>query len=378
MAVLRRTINGRLTWVIDRRFRGPEGSERYRRAAQIQTRAAAEAEERRLLSYWSEHGTVLPLLRGAEVPIRTPEERVEAAAWENAVAYYREHILPAKEPSTRKGYATLLDGPWMRHWQRMLLTAISRARIVQWDTGLAKSGMSPSTRRNHHIVLRSVLRSVGPVEDEPGVLLAALPVFPPLPKVGRTEVEHVEPEDIRLLLGPRPKGFRHKTWERFQLAVALAAYAGLRASEIRALRRRDIDLKSETITVRLKRCAGEEGPPKSKHQRTIDFLAPELRPRLEERCDGLSPDDYVCPSGNDQPWGDTALWSMFRRAASALGIEKGRVHGLRHAYATALFGGGVDARTIQDLLGHSSLAVTERYAHVGAERRRAAGRVFAL
>jgi integrase len=270
MALRRRVINGKPTWVIDRRFRTENGSVRYRRAAQVQTRAGADAEERRLQNYFAEHGTIAPFL---ETLTRKPLKKVEPKVflWEDAVDYYKKHVLPLHEPSTRKSYRVLLAGAHMKHWSGTPLCQITRASLVEWDAKVKQSGVSPSTRRNHHCVLRSVLRAVGPHDGESGLYLETLPSFPALPKVGRTEVGAVPEEDIRVLLGERPKGFHFKTWTLFGLAVALSAFAGLRSSEIRALRHRDVDLVAGVITVRLKRCVDEEGPPKSQHQRAIDF-----------------------------------------------------------------------------------------------------------
>jgi site-specific recombinase XerD len=74
----------------------------------------------------------------------------------------------------------------------------------------------------------------------------------------------------------------------------------------------------------------------------------------------------------------------FDRVVDALGLNKGitdprqRVvfHTLRHTYASWLVEGGVDLYVVKELLGHSVISMTERYAHLGANTLQAAVNTF--
>jgi integrase/recombinase XerC len=143
-------------------------------------------------------------------------------------------------------------------------------------------------------------------------------------------------------------------------AVLELLYAsGLRVSELAGLDLDDIDRARQTVRV-----LG-----KGRKERIVPYgsrAASALAAHLATRGDARGP---LFANRRGGRLTVRSIHSIVRQRAQACGITR-RVspHTLRHTFATHLLDAGADLRMIQELLGHSRLSTTQRYAHVGTDQ----------
>lgn len=356
MTVRTEVRRGKRRHVIDIRYRDATGAKaRFRQDAEVQTLAAARAEDLRRLGLLASTGVPFetngaPATSTHGVPALTVSDAPETSATfaEAAKSFIRVYGGTRLKPSTKRGYEQVLDGFLLERIGSKTLEAIGPLVIRELDAVLVARGRKPSTRRQMQCVVRSVMKHAKEVG-----LIDRLPEMPRLPKTGATINRVLTSEDVGRILAVTAPPHR--------LALELAAYAGLRAGEVRGLRWKDVDLERGLLVVRRSRCRGVEAPPKSGHERVVP-LHPKLANVLT-RVDPRAPNVYVSGPKAGEPWGEHALYHAFKGACRRLALSGFRFHDLRHAFVTELFRGGAPAPVVQRLAGHADLTTTQRYAH---------------
>ena len=142
-------------------------------------------------------------------------------------------------------------------------------------------------------------------------------------------------------------------------------WCGLRLGELSALTPRDFDFEKSilVITKSYQRIGGKDiiTPPKTdKSIRRVllpDFLSEEIQQYLSELKD-------VAEDKRIFPFTKSYLHHEMRRGCTASGVKKIKIHGIRHSHISLLIDMDCNAVAIADRVGHESIDITYRYAHV--------------
>jgi len=220
------------------------------------------------------------------------------------------------------------------------------------DRFLTSAAWAKATRANYHGAIRAWCKWLiitGRRADDPTTIATT-------PKVKKGRPRPVADAHLVILLETR-------MYRRTRAMILLAAYAGLRVSEIAAIKGDDVDTVINTITV-----IG-----KGDKERQIP-----LHPILKDLAAGMPHRGWWFPTyvGNIKhlaggPMLGNSVSSSISNVMDRAGIP-GTPHALRHWFGSALREAGVDSLVIKELMGHESLATTAIYVDVPLKQRTAA------
>lgn len=307
------------------------------------------------------------VLRAARVRLASadgPARGVTVADWGDAVLDRRERAGLRDVDTERSRWRVHVRGSRLGD---LLVREVHRADVERWLERLMLSDAKPG-----HGQMRRARRVSRSTAQSAMVILRVV-----LEDAVRRGVATSNPaRDVEL---PRSQGRTHEPWtylhphEQQQLLaaceswqrplVAFALFTGLRQGEQWALRREDVSLTARFVTVRF----GAPGlPTKSGRIRRVPLLPEALS--AARAASAVCAHDLLFPSrlGDARSKGEPSWWSaVVARAAVGRPV---RWHDLRHTCASSLVAGWWGRvwrlEEVRAMLGHSSITVTERYAHL--------------
>lgn len=320
---------------MDFRYRG----RRIRRPSPDGTRRGAETLERSLRKEFVDD----------EDAGRDPFAGPPPTLAEFSERWMRDYVVPNNRPSGQREKAMTLRVHLLPPLGALRLDQITTATIDAFKAQKAASGLAPKSVNNILSVLRCALTSA--VEWN---LLRVVPKVHWL-KVPSQGYRYLVAEEADRLLGATRPGL-------WRVLILFLLRTGTRFGEAAALRWEDLELTVREPVVHVRRGVdrGVVGPTKTGRARDVP-LTPDLvaalrdfqheRPYVFSRFDG----GFLRPDSNGKQ-----LDIICRRA----GLRHISWHALRHTFATELTAKGVPIRVVQELLGHTTIAMTSRYAHV--------------
>jgi integrase len=275
--------------------------------------------------------------------------------------FFREYVEYCR--SNKAVYTALVDERRMKTWERYLtehgiakLKDITPLVVEGFKSQILAKGDSPVTFNRYLELLKAALNKA--VEWE---LLREnrLRGFKKLKSDRCRQVRFLTEEEIQLVLKQADEFMRR--------VILILLYTGLRRSEFVYLEWRDVDFENGLIHVQSKPEYGFH--PKSYRPRSIP-MCNELQTLL---MDMPQAGGFVFDNGHNQPRHHPIYYyKELMKVYKKVGIEGANLHTLRHTFASHLIMKGVDPRTVQEYLGHSTIQVTEKYSHLSKSHKREA------
>lgn len=334
-------------WQVDIDFQHPDGRrQRIRRVSPVQTRRGAERYERELRQ---------ALLDGSFGRREVPKFATFAAEWLDS------YVTANNGPGEQRNKRSVMRDHLLPALGTKRLDEITTSNVEHLKAKLRNAGRHPKTVNNIIGILRTCLRCA--MDDG---LLSALPKIKRL-KVPPRDFDFYTPEEAEALVTHAKQG-----WPRRAIRIALVT--GLRQGEERGLKWDDVDFHGRLLHVR--RSLSQDGtqarPPKSNRTRRVSLSDGAMQALKSQRADSMMKSPWVFCDKDGGPLTRAKFEHQLIVACRRAGLRKLRWHDLRHSFASHLTMAGVPLKVVQELLGHSTIGMTERYAHLAPDNHREA------
>jgi integrase len=328
----------RKRWMVDVVFDHADGrQERVRKTAPVNTRRGAEEYERKLRN---------EIATGKRREVPTFDEFFPEFMERYSAVHNRPH-----ENKLRRLVVKNHLGPALG---RKKLDAITPRDVDAYKAAKLAAGLNPKTVNNHLALLSRVLgcaaewEITGPPRKFKRLKVAAAPF----------DFLTFEEADRLIAAGG--------DW---QTMITVAARTGLRQGELLALRWQDVDLVGRRLMVRRSAVNGDVAAPKNGKTREVPLSAEAHAALKSQRAVSAMRGELVWPHREGRLLTANDCWWPLIYACRRAGLREIGWHTLRHTFASHLVMRGASLKAVQELLGHASMEMTLRYAHLSPQAR---------
>jgi integrase len=330
------------SWWVDFQF----AQKRYRRRSPENTRQGARAYELLLRQR---------LARGETIDAPAPRQNIsfEEFAWK----WFEEYVVPNNKFSEQRIKRYTLKSSLIPFFGKMPVGEINTYHIQQYKARKVKDGLANKSIKNHLTVLSKCITSAYAWLE-----FASKPPEIPWPKCPPPQTDYLSPDECAILLSPAGGVIREM--------ILMALRTGMRQGELKGLQWSSIDWENRVVIVKNSYCDREKniGPPKNNRIRSIPLDADLYEILYRKR----KSTGYVFTNAKGRPLNHSWLSYHLCNLCTRAGLRRISWHTLRHTFASHLAMKGVPLNTVQALLGHSTIVMTMRYAHVAPSTMRAA------
>jgi integrase len=261
--------------------------------------------------------------------------------------WYKTYVLTTNKPSEQYTKEGVLRVHLLPFFGETPLDKINNYQIEQFKALKKQAGLNPKTINNFLACLRKCLQCA--IDWEKITVMPKMKKFP----IDCGRIDFLSPTESAKLLADNQDPIINGM-------AFMALRTGMRFGEIIGLDWVDVDMEKRTINVRRNKVMGIIGTPKNGKVRSI-AMASDLHTFLSKQAKKSGPVFHLV---DGRELTHHLALNALKRVCVRVGIRKISWHTLRHTTASHLAAEGVPMNVVKELLGHSSILMTSKYAHL--------------